>query len=483
MAHIYDRWHKSHPREGDQPCKCSRGKNKLFPSSEHLQGKRWQVRWTDHEGKAQKQNFDERGGGQDDTDPDRYAEACLAKVVSDLNADVYVDRAAGEVKFEDYAKQVFAERTLDSRYRHETERRLENHVYPAIGKATLRTLSRRPSAIQSLIAGLKKKKLQKNTQVVILAHVSTVFACALADGKIGKNPVLSSAVTLPEGTRQPVEVWPKQYVAALREELAERYRIVVDLGAGVGMRRGEIFAFGPDDVDWLRGFVHVRRQVKALKGGRVFALPKGERVRTVPLPESVKLALAAHMREFPPIEVTLPWEEVDGAPTTVRLFVSTRAGRLPHTTTFMRDEWVPARERAGIVPPPKAREKRRRQPQHGLHALRHFFASSLLTEGQDIQAVSEWLGHADVRTTWETYIHLLPRNRDRMRDIMDRALALESDEQDGPTNLAALLEAVYGMAASKDPARARLGQELLALAAESTARVPAGRATALEVPS
>ena len=45
---VYDRWHKRHPGPGDVPCQeHSRGKTKLYPTAEHLQGDRWQVRWRD----------------------------------------------------------------------------------------------------------------------------------------------------------------------------------------------------------------------------------------------------------------------------------------------------------------------------------------------------------------------------------------------------------------------------------------------------
>ena len=47
---VYDRWHKSHPGEGDTPCaEHNRGKTKLYPTAEHLQGDRWQVRWRDEQ--------------------------------------------------------------------------------------------------------------------------------------------------------------------------------------------------------------------------------------------------------------------------------------------------------------------------------------------------------------------------------------------------------------------------------------------------
>ena len=40
-----------------------------------------------------------------------------------------------------------------------------------------------------------------------------------------------------------------------------------------------------------------------------------------------------------------------------------------------------------------------------LHQLRHTFASRILKIGVDINIVSQWLGHGNISTTYDTYIH------------------------------------------------------------------------------
>jgi integrase len=220
-------------------------------------------------------------------------------------------------------------------------------------------------------------------------------------------------VVLPTIHRKKVVPWTAEMVAGMRAALPERLAALVDVGAGLGLRQGEIFGLSPDDVEWLspEPFVRVDRQLKVLRGGLVLDLPKGRKTRTVPLPESVQVALAEHMRLHPPVTVALPWQAKDGSPTTVRLFFND-GGKPIHRADFNPGTWKPALVKAGISPERK----------NGMHALRHYFASVLLTEGESIQAVSAWLGHHDPTVTLKIYAHLMPKSETRMRKILDRAM-------------------------------------------------------------
>jgi integrase len=84
-------------------------------------------------------------------------------------------------------------------------------------------------------------------------------------------------------------------------ELVQRGETVAE---GLDLRQGECSGLAVDDVDFLRGVVHGQRQVKKIRGKHVFALPKYGKSRDVPLSEPVKLALAEHLRRYPPITVT-----------------------------------------------------------------------------------------------------------------------------------------------------------------------------------
>jgi integrase len=164
-----------------------------------------------------------------------------------------------------------------------------------------------------------------------------------------------------------------------------------------------------EDVDFLRGVVHVRRQVKTVRYKHVFALPKYDKTRDIPLSEPVKLALAEHIRKFPPKEITLPWDTAEGQQQTARLIVTSVRRQVVAANDFNRNYWKPALMKAKV---PFGRYE------NGMHELRHFFASVLLDQGESIKAVAEWLGHADAAFTLQTYTHLMPSSDERTKNVI-----------------------------------------------------------------
>jgi len=59
MANIYDRWHKTFPKPGEEPC-VDHGK---VPTAEHGMGDRWQVRWKEG-GRQASRNFKKRSDAE-----------------------------------------------------------------------------------------------------------------------------------------------------------------------------------------------------------------------------------------------------------------------------------------------------------------------------------------------------------------------------------------------------------------------------------
>jgi integrase len=128
--------------------------------------------------------------------------------------------------------------------------------------------------------------------------------------------------------------------------------------------------------------------------------------------------LRRHVRDYPPVEV----EMLDRTgPTPIRRRVPllfTTVHKNPFTDRTWSGEWVKWRSKAGWPDDPK---------QGGFHALRHFFATTLVVNHVDPKDVQRALRHATLQTTLEIYVHFWPR-RERRRSIVGAALQAASEQ-------------------------------------------------------
>lgn len=67
-----------------------------------------------------------------------------------------------------------------------------------------------------------------------------------------------------------------------------------------------------------------------------------------------------------------------------------------------------------------------------MHALRHFYASVLLDAGENIKALSQYLGHTDPGFTPRVYTHLMQSSDGRTRKAVDGVVARIGSASDGP---------------------------------------------------
>jgi integrase len=407
MASVEDRWFRQVRDESGEPQVDERGKPVLEKTDRHGVGLRWLVRWREPDGRERKLSFAKK----------TLAEAHAASVETDKLRGTYIDVRAGRELFGVYAARWLAQQTTDPLTRQNIRDRLRRYVEPyALHRAELRGL--KPSSIQAWLRALATVRtstdnpLAESTVRVVFSHVSAILNAAVEDELISRNPCRSASVRVPRADTREIEPWPREWVAGMADQLPEQYQVLIAEGAGLGLRQGEAFALATDDIDWLRGWVTVQRQVKLVGNKLVFALPKGRKVRRVPLPPSVRDELAAHLARHSVRAVTLPWEQPGGKPTTAPLIATTRESGALNRNHFNQYVWKPAQGRVGM---PSERV-------NGMHALRHFYASVLLDAGENIKALSAYLGHSSAAFTLKYYAHLMPTSETRTRSAVDAIL-------------------------------------------------------------
>jgi integrase len=354
----------------------------------------YRPRFRDESGKEHARHFKRK------VDAQRWLDEQTAAMVTGA----YVDPRSGRMTFAEYAEQWRTTQVVRPTTGLAYERVLRRNVYPRLGARPLASI--RPSDIQGLVAWLStdaqdRPALAPRTVRVTLSVASAVFKSAVRDRRLVANPCVG--VRLPEVHTSQVQPLPTGSVVALQEAMPLRWRAAVVLGAGTGVRQGEMLGLTVDRIDFLRRQMLVDRQLINLPGQAPHLAPVKTRasVRTVPLPQTVVASLAEHLAAFPAEPSGLVFAGDDGRP----MMRSAWSGSV----------WRPAVAAAGL------------DFSVTFHALRHYYASLLIRHGESVKTVQARLGHSSAAQTLDVYSHLWPDSDDRTRDAVDAVLGAVAD--------------------------------------------------------
>lgn len=400
MAHIQDRWYrpKKDPETG-KPVLNARGKPVLEKTDLHGTGDRYKVRYIDPDGREKSKTFPDRQKKQ--------AEDFLIGVENDKREGRYIDPRAARVTFRVQAENWIKGQSDDPATREVLRSRLRSQILPHLGDLSIGKIT--PGTIRDWLGEIQDQS--ENYKVVLFSAVTGVLDSAVDDKLIRDNPCKAKTIRRPTSPAVEVkDIWPEKRVKAIRDGMDARWRITVVLGAGLGLRQGEILGLSADDIDEDSMLLHVRRQLRTVDRTLVFALPKGNKTRTVPLSPGVLAEIHDHMDDYPPVAVTLPWRKPTGDPVTVRLLATGESGRLYTGDLFNKTIWEGAFRSVEIT---------RAKQVDGMHALRHFYASTLLAQGVSVKELATYLGHADPGFTLRVYTHLVPSSHKRARLAVD----------------------------------------------------------------
>ncbi|MFF8659539.1 tyrosine-type recombinase/integrase [Streptomyces huasconensis] len=378
------------------------------------------------------------------------AKAWLAKAQHQASAGEFIDPRNGSIPLRQYVEdEWWPQQSYDDPGTEATVKgRIWNHILPHLGATPLNGVK-----TPQLRAWLKtvKSSLGEGTVNEVWGSLSSILQAAVDDERITKNYCKSQKSVRPPARPEPkARAWSKSQVFAVRSALPARFRIMVDVGVGAGLRQGEVLGLAVEDIDAEAEVIHVRRQVKKVGAKLVFALPKGRKTRSVPVATQLLEAVQAHLVEFPAKKVTLPWgnpaaaetekEAKDRAPQTYELIVTGPRGGAVRRDSWDTRAWKPALAAAGLIPAPTVSKRPLKYKpgysrttvkyvesrKHGFHALRHTFASVQLDARETIISVSKWLGHADPSITLRIYAHMMPEADGRGRAAMQAWLTTDS---------------------------------------------------------
>lgn len=439
-GYIEDRWYKKGPPDG-------RGRPTRVETERHGKGKRWRVAGIPG---VRDRSFDKEAP----------AKAWLKASATDSSRGTFYDPRDGNITLAEYVEGTWwPNLRMGPGTKQSMKPRIFRHILPHMGSLPLNRIG--PDEVKAWLVRVEQD-IDVNTVRTTWRHFSSILQAAHKAKRIPENPFRDEDLSPPTAPPSKAQAWPAETVAAMREALAPRYRILLDLGVGAGLRQGECLGFSPDDIDG--DVIHVTRQVVRVGGRLAFAPPKRGKLRDAPCPAELAKAVKEFANVFPTVEVTLPWIDPtrpslpwDKRPKkTVRLLVTTPrtdgiSGGAINRVTWDEANWKPALVRAGVIPKPVveyiqangkkpwARKQWNMPREDGFHVTRHTFASIVLQAGETITQLAAWLGHTDPAFTLRAYTHFMPKSGTMAIAALGEwvasgavaAIAVEADVTDG----------------------------------------------------
>jgi len=287
--------------------------------------------------------------------------------------DPLAQRYLDHVRFE----KRLADRTC-TLYRLDLERL--SQMAQASGVALLQV---QPAHIRRWVAQMHNAGRSGRGIALILSGWRGFYAWLGREGQISSNPV--QGVRAPKAQRplpKALSVDDSVQLAAYRAPGADPWEeardvAMVELLYGCGLRVGELVGLDVVASSQARGWVDA-------DAGEAQVLGKGSKRRSVPVGDKAVAAVQAWL------QVRAQGLRADSADQAA-LFIGRHGTRLTAQSVWQR-----LRQRslhAGLSTPVHP------------HMLRHSFASHVLQSSQDLRAVQEMLGHANISTT-QAYTHL-----------------------------------------------------------------------------
>ena len=332
-----------------------------------------------------------------------------------------MDPAAGRLRFGNYAKTWLSGRTYERTTTARDTSIMRTHLIPRWGTTPLGRIDH--SAVQQWVRELSVP-LAPATVAQCHRLLSAVLRSAVRDRLVPANPC--EGIRLPRQQRTAdhgVTIGRDAFLQRLVPAVPERWRALVALAGGAGLRWGECVGLRWEAVDLDRGLVYVTRVAVEVAGhvtDKPFPKSKAGR-RVVPLPPFVVELLRQHRAQYEPGPAGQVFSNEAGGPPRRTLFrsrvwrpVLVRAGLLGAVRETGQGTWIASWPTSdGTTTSEQCASQREavalvaRSAHGGLrfHDLRHSYATWLISDGVPINDVQRVMGHEQASTTLNMYTH------------------------------------------------------------------------------
>lgn len=281
---------------------------------------------------------------------------------------------------------------------------IDHYIVPKLGGKKLDKLTM--DDLEAFYAGMEEDGLSGSTRHQCHSIIRVALKHAVWRGHVGRN--VAALVQPPTPSKKKVEALSEQDLHAIYDALdGDRFQARWHLSLDFGLRPGEAIALEWKHVDFASSTVRVEQEILQIrgKGAQLFEYTKtasGSRRIVLPdyLMEMMKATRDRQLREQ--VEKGDEWKiwEPDGKP---HAFCFTRADGSVLRPGYDTTLWKKLLESAGL-------------PHTKRYASRHTAASMAISDGADIPAVSEMMGHSNPNVTLAVYTHAVEERKVALAD-------------------------------------------------------------------
>lgn len=270
----------------------------------------------------------------------------------------------------------------------------------ALGKVSLNEITH--ARLKTFILNMLTKETRrgktfgKHSIRLMVATARALFNDAIRDGIVLTNPTsgLSKFYRKARVERQDIQPFSlsemHQVECAAAKDSLQAYALVMTMSR-TGARIGEIFGLQWRDIDFQRNMISISRNLPTSGNGDPSEPKTRTSIRSIPLNSELRSVLLqlknrTHRR---------PW-----------IFSDSKGNPLDYSV-FLR-KWHSIQKVAGVDV---------RNP----HQTRHFFATELLSRGENLIEVSRMLGHASIAITVDVYGKWIPPAHQAVVDVLNKS--------------------------------------------------------------
>lgn len=360
--------------------------------------------------------FEERAKQEYQEQLAREAEQKRLEAEEREKQDDYIEYAKKHITFEMLADEWLADQENSKEMKHSSLQRMKSckeRTYSAIGDKLVSKINYRD--IKFFISSLAKdgtnkitgKGLSQKTQKHYLTFISDVLHYAKDCGYIDNNPCNDFRFVKKE--RKEVQAYSLDEVYTILSVIDEKaptmYKLLYNLLAFNGLRRGEALGLEFGDFDYKKSIMSINRTSNYHVDYGIYTdTPKTKNsYRSLKISSKIlgliKQLKAERIQQA--IKCGDQWQDSD------RLFVNwcgkPLSPNIPHKwlQRFCKKEGLPF---------------------HGLHSFRHFTGTLLIASGVDPKRTSMFLGHSQTSTTMNLYVHSVEQANESACDCIANLL-------------------------------------------------------------